>query len=546
MAIELVRVRDRKQVAWLREPPPAEAKQVFEERDYYVESAGCTDEQLQDDAFLSGLSAVIFTQSAAKPLQITKDLEIHGRRLLDFDCRIVLYSMPVNGASILANKLNELRIPTAGLPTQEAATLNKWQRPTGDPPLPYARYFDSSVPWYRIANFLSDNPSGPAPHSALNVTIDPHVDRDGKQAKIVLTEPAKLLLQRAFADCSDLHLTPLDGGRSKVCVFKACAELKGGIHGQWPQPHFVKIGSREKVFAEYEVYEAHVDPYVPFHLGPHLVSERCCLGATEGIIVGDYVEESESLYSCASDGRSASAIACLFDRTLLGWHRRASKVDISISEGLLKEFPRKIDSERLKCAQQLGAEKTLAELRELFLRCKAIPVLAGPIHGDLHAANVRVRANDAIVIDFFAHKQDYPLLCDAAALEASLLVDGFGDLDQNWSIEDIKKWIESLSPLYNGSPLELGLGHANPKSKSFWFHACVRQIRRYARQWEYGGGKQYAAALALALLRKATKDAHVPEPQASRRATAYLLAERLLVASFAATNDQQKTLLPSA
>jgi hypothetical protein len=545
MPIELVRVRDRKQIAWLREAPPADAKRIFEERDYYVDSKPCTDAQLQDHVFLSGLSAVVITQSAAKPLQIAKALEAHARRLLDYDCRIVLYSIPANGASILSNKLNELRIPTAGLPEKEAAIFGKWQNPMGDPPLPYARYFDSSVPWHKIANFVSDNPPGAAPDTTLRITVDPIVDRQGNRLMIGLTDQATLLLQRAFADCIDLHLTPLDGGRSGVSVYKACAELKGGLHGQWPQPHFVKIGSRDKIFAEYEIYEGHVDPYVPFHLGPHLVNERCCLGATEGIIVGDYVEESESLRYCAYDGRSASAIACLFDRTLLGWHRRASKVDTPLSDGLQKHFPRRINTERLKRAGELGAMKTLEELRELFLRCKTTPVLAGPIHGDLHAANVRVRATDAVVIDFFAHKKDYPLLWDAAALEASLLVEGFGDADKNWNVDEIKKWIESLEPLYDGSPLEVALTHANPKSRSLWFHACVQQIRRYARQWECRRD-QYAAVLALALLLKATKDADVSEPQASRRAAAYLLAERLLVNNFAGKSAKPSAPAPSA
>ncbi len=43
---------------------------------------------------------------------------------------------------------------------------------------------------------------------------------------------------------------------------------------------------------------------------------------------------------------------------------------------------------------------------------------------------------------------------------------------------------------------------------------------------------QYAAALALALLVKATKSPKTPEPEASRRAAAYVLAERLLVNAF--------------
>ncbi len=527
MPIELFRLHSRKQVAWLRETPPPGGKQAFEDREYAVTS--CTDQELQDPAYLSGLSAVVFTQSESKPLQITRDLEGHGRRLLDYDCRIILRPTP-NGMSSLTNKIDELMLPVAGLPAAEAERLRKWQKPEdGDPTLPYARCFDVSVPWNRVANFISECPTGASPNRALSISIDDRVDSKGKKHKVELSEQSKVLLRRAFADCSDLHLVPLQGGRSGVGVFRACAELTGGLFGQWPQPHFVKIGTRRKIFIEYKTYEENVDPYVPFHLGPHLIRDRCCLGATEGVIVGDYVEESESLSYCAYDGRSASAIACLFDRTLLGWHRQAREVPVSISAGLFRHFPRRIDPKRIKTAKRLGAKLELHELRALFMLCTSTPVLVGPIHGDLHAANVRVRATDAIVIDFFAHRNNEPLLYDAASLEASLLVEGFSSYKGT-----AKKWLQSLKPLYDHPPFDGAVTQANPKNRSFWFHACVQQIRRYARQWECGPN-QYAATLGLALLVKASKDGDATGPEASRRAAAYVLAERILVKAFRST-----------
>jgi len=519
MAIELIRNRSRRKIAWLRDAIPADGEQAFKDREYAV--ATCTDDELEDPVFLSGISAVVFTQIESKPLQVARDLERHARRLLDYDCRVILRPTP-QGISIITNKINNLMLPTAGLPEEEAKQLSKWQKPEGDPPLPYVRYFGTIVTWNEIANNVAESPSGPAPNLALN----PSVESKGKK-KITLPDDSKLLLQRAFYDCSDLHLTALDDGKSGVRVYRACAELKGGLFGQWPQPHFIKIGDRKKVFAEYEVYEGYVDPYVPFHLGPHLIRDRCCLGAREGVIVGDYVEESESLRYCAYDGRSASAIACLFDRTLLGWHRQASRVDVSIGDGLLRLFPSSIDPARMDRARKLGAKKNIAELRALFQLCDSKPVLAGPIHGDLHAANVRVRATDAIVIDFFAHHKA-PLLYDAATLEASLLVEGFAKSDR-----DIRKWFRSVRPLYDHSPLDSEVIPANPKSASFWFHACVMQIRRYARQWEIEPN-QYAAALALALLVKAKKDATVADPEGARRAAAYVFAERILLNSFGA------------
>jgi hypothetical protein len=129
------------------------------------------------------------------------------------------------------------------------------------------------------------------------------------------------------------------------------------------------------------------------------------------------------------------------------------------------------------------------------------------------------------VIDFFAH-QKYPLVFDAATLEASLLVEGFRD-----DKRPVNNWLKSVEPLYTQRPLFGALPHVKPKDASFWFYTCVRQIRRYARQWEVAEN-QYVGGLAVALLIKATKDPRASEPEASRRAAAYLLAERLLVATF--------------
>jgi hypothetical protein len=531
MPIERPRLRSRMRVAWFDATPPDEAKRIFEERELLVSS--CTDADLQDPAYLAGLSAVVFTQRPDKPLQIGSGLKKHAVRLLDYDCRIILRPA-LDQVSIITNVVDELKLPTAGLPPQEAAKLEKWQpAKAGDPPPPYARIFHETVPWNNVANFLLAGPPGnaPASTSSLKLKVDERDDA-GRTHDFKLPSESEILIRRAFWDCADVHLVPmaLGDGRSGVPVYRAYAELqpghaKGQI-GMWPQPYFVKIGSRRKIFEEYENYEDNVDPYLPFHLGPHLVHERCCLGAHEGVIVGDYVEESESLRDSARKGCAAAAIACLFDRTLLGWYRHASEIQVPLSERLLASFPRprKIDPSRFARARELGATRDVSQLRDLFQRCDSVPVLVGPIHGDLHSANVRVRATDAIAIDFGAHCT-FPLVYDAACLEASLLVEGFGD-DQR----DIQEWLTSLEPLYDISPLN-PLRPTNPKNRSSWFHACVRQIRHYARQWERGK-LQYAGALAVALLVKASKDKDATEPEASRRAAAYVLAERVLSLNF--------------
>lgn len=524
MGIVINRLRQRKSVAWLAEKPPDDASRILIEREYRVERY--SDEELHDRKVLEGISAVVFAHRRGEPPSIETALRAHAKRLLDFGINIILRTNPDALPSII-EVINELKVPIGGVPLPDAEKLEAQKGQSGDPPIPCVQYYSEPASWAFIANFVSDNAVGPAPNSNLSIAVDLAPEEQQK----VLTDSAKLLLQRAFWDCSGVHLSPITTGNSGVDVFRACAELSGGLHGQWPQPHFVKLGNRQKILSEYINYIGHVDPYIPFHLGPHLVTDRCCLGASDGILVGDYVEESEDLCDCAPEGRSAPAIACLFDRTLLGWHRRAHEVDISIAVGLLGRFPRRINAARMARARELGATQEIKALRTLFERCTSTPVLVGPIHGDLHSGNVRVRATDAIVIDFLQHC-DNPLVFDAACLEASLLIEGFANDERPTQV-----WLESLRPLYDLPPLDQRTSQVKLQEPSFWFHASVLQIRRYARQWECKPN-QYAGALALAMIIKAQKDPGASEPEASRRAGAYVIAERILLNTFGALTIQ--------
>jgi hypothetical protein len=535
MAIDRLYNTDRRAVvAWLGTEPPNGAEQVFAERRYQVKK--CSADELQKPEFLAGLSAAVFTQTKSKLGGITHELKQLAGQLLDYDCRVIIrpfVSPELNGLSVIKNVITELRLPKANLGIESGS---------GEPPLPHVRVYALDNQWSDIANFIMEHPPGPAPNPTL--TIEPEKMRQE------LTAGYETMVRRAFWDCSEVHLKKINDGRSGVSVYLAYPELAKGQKGhlaQWPLPYFLKVGKREDILREYVNYEDHVDPYIPFHLGPHLIGERCCLGAHVGVIVGDFVEESESLVECARSGRAGPAIACLFSRTLAGWYRGAQENNLEstqLGKSLLGKFPRKkskMDS-RLARARELGATKELDELGKLFQQCVSTPVLVGAIHGDLHARNVRVRATDAIVIDFAAHDHSGPLVYDAASLEASLLVEGFDhgekfvrkDMTNEQVIEldvAVREWLESIKTLYDHIPLQALLIHPNPKNPSCWFHACVRQIRLFARQME-SGQHQYAAALAVALLRKATKDLAVEEPEASRRAAAYVLAERVLLNTF--------------
>jgi hypothetical protein len=512
MPIELLLPRMRKNIAWLGQRPPADGEKAFVEREYIVSE--CTDSDLQKPEYLVGLSGVVFTQSTEKPLRITNELMAHANRLLDYDCRVIVRA--AKGVGAIVGALRFQGIPVAGLPADAATTELE------DPPLPFARYFDGSVGWGVIANFLQTCPHRPYPNLSLKFEGAQAADRF-----LIFDSSIEVLLRRAFWDCSKLSVEKLPGARSGAKVYRVHAELGDGVLGEVTQPFIIKTAPRDEIVSEYGNYEAKVHPYIPFHLGPHLDYKRCCLGAKDGLLVLNYVTESETLLRCAGEGRSLAAIACLFDRTLFGWHRQAREVLVPFAEPLTERFPTNIDAERAALARTFGATLGAEELKGLFSRCISTPVLVGPVHGDLHATNVRVRGSDAVIIDFRT-QDNFPLLFDAATLEVSLLVEG----DFRQDIQP-REWFDAVKPLYEGRLFACLAPQPAPSSWSSWFYASVRQIRGYARQWECGNG-QYAAALSLALMQKAEKDSNATEPEATRRAGAYVFAELTLRHAFSA------------
>jgi Ser/Thr protein kinase RdoA (MazF antagonist) len=159
------------------------------------------------------------------------------------------------------------------------------------------------------------------------------------------------------------------------------------------------------------------------------------------------------------------------------------------------------------------------------------------VHGDLHARNVRVRANDAVVIDFARSDGEGPLIYDLAMLEASLLIDAFSEESQGAT------WVAAVKPLYRDISKSGVFPHAPARSHAAWFFSCVRQIRLEAAAMQRGGSgeSQYATALAVALLLKACKAAKVNgstdviAAETFRRGAALFFADQILTEMFAAT-----------
>lgn len=528
MAITEVRpARSRNSIGWFGESlPDADIRELFEDHGFLVRLVSGAD--LGDATTYAGMAAVVFVQSMVKPSHIASALREHAQTLLDHGCLAIVIMVThhvredggrVSYARLVGQVIKDERLPIAGASvfTQEelggCATI-----PTDDQPLPHVRLFGNATPWKYVANALAlvDH------DTVVGAQLDIHPPKGVKLSPI-----QELMLRRAFADCSSIHLVAMDDeGKSGAAVFRAYADLQSGLLGPWPQPYFVKIGPRGKIFQEFQNYGAVVDPYLPFNLGPRLIPARCHLGARHGVIVGDFVERAESLRDCASRGRAGPAIASLLQSTLHGWYRFAKDSMTPLPERI--GFPAHVPAAaRWHCAERLGRTQSLEALQELYLRSVALtPVLTGPIHGDLHAANILVRGGDAILIDFLAHKDDRPILCDVAWLEVSLLIDGF-EKDER----DTLPWLRSILPLYEAPLLRSACATTHPKEPSAWFFSCVNQLRLFARDVQRCDG-QYAAVLAIALLRKASKDPKLTGKPNRRRAAAYVLAERLLLGTF--------------
>lgn len=510
MAIDIGEARSRNVVAWLNTTPPAEAQKIFEAREYGV--VKCNDSDLADLSYLSGVAAVVFTQSAEKATKVLREIDRHWRKLLDNDCRVIVRPADNDQHSkIIEARIGVNKRPVSFLPRRVAGVVpahaeDKLWYPKID-------FASLNTAWHDVANIVDAHPPDHAPSRSLVIEGEAHI-REGRE----------ILFRRAFWNCSHVdvgYMTEL--GRSGASVYRV--HVSRSATSAWSLPCFVKVGKRHRIIDEYNNYVEHLGPEIPFHLGPQLRVERCCLGGCEALLVGDYVDGSETLLRCAYDGRAGPAIACLFDRTLQGWHRTGEKVQPLGATGAI-EVPSSISPHRLQRARYLGASCELNDLRTLLKACGDMEVRCGRIHGDLHARNILVRGSDAVVIDLGASR-DGALLHDPASLEASLLVEGFARARR-----PVDEWLPGVQALYENVDLSRRIPTIGPMNPAAWFYSCVRQIRLYARQMEREP-RQYAAVLASCLLWKARKDKRLAGRAGELRAAAFLLAEKVLTTTSA-------------
>lgn len=525
MSIEEFRnVRKRVTIAFIGRAPDDACGKYFEKLGFTVielSEADLTPNRL------ALVDSVVLFQDAAKPSAIHHLLERVCRPLMEQGCRI--YVGPADGKDsahfrkLVINAAFDLELPVVGV---DHNNLRGESRGDEQQPVhqPCVHILTQSTDWNELARLITCNP---AEVSASAVTVEA-VDYLGKP--IDLDPETKTLVRRAFFDCAHVRLIrEVDGLSQGINVYRAYAQLVSGAMGRYPYLHFAKVGKRSTIEKEFQRYRSTAMEYVPFHLGPRLRQDRCALGYSKGIIVGDYVTGAEKLRDCAKAGRAAHVIANLFNHTLRAWRVTAQESDVILADAL-GEYWRKdlIPEWREPEIRRLGGKRSLWELKQLFMRAARGKVLSGSVHGDLHATNVLARLSDGIVIDFEKVELNRPLLYDPASLEAGLFIDGF--IGDPRSPEQV---LDSIMPLYGRLCFTADDAVCHPGDRSAWFYDCAYQIRMHAKRMERMR-YQYGATLALCFIQKSCNWRNFSDeagPGLSRetvRAMAFVLGERIL------------------
>ena len=296
-------------------------------------------------------------------------------------------------------------------------------------------------------------------------------------------------------------------------VFAVYAEFPEGEAAPYPLPYFAKIHSCKHILKEYEAYDRFVSRYVPFSQRPNCEPKRCFLGLTDGILVGDFVDNSESLADVVQPNGARGIIHSLFDDALRGWRQQAyyREERISLSDvraNILK--PERIKSVHVKAAKTFGATMSPYELTLLLDESAKHLYRRGPVHGDLNTQNIRVRNGEAVLIDFYKSNIG-PLVADLASLEIAICFSM--EADASWNLEDQKayedssrfnEWRRHIDTLFKFVANKFGMVpplQEQPCAHDWMWSAC-RQLRLMAHYIEPNEGA-YGSLLGAYLLRMA-------------------------------------------
>lgn len=376
----------------------------------------------------------------------------------------------------------------------------------------------TNVPGHVLAQSQAEHVCGLAPSGELNITF--------VQNLRPLKAEDTLLLQRAFHDCSELVLDEMTGGLSDARVFAAYMTMRRSDAGGSPQPQFVKIDRRDKIEREHENYSLYAERFIPFGQRPNI--DAMVKGHSRALLKGSFVDRSESLWDVVRRDMAASAITHLFDETLNGWHDQAyseamkngSVADAMKKAGIIE--PARIQARYLDDDVAGGLVKPPAEL---WATLEAIEKTyrVSPCHGDLHAENVRVQNNRAILIDM-ASVAKAPITTDIAALETWLAFNTPPDCDM--AVWKDAAWEAHVDFLYQSKFFVNAPEPPEQAQPMRWLTNAVRQLRQrgLAAQTEAG---EYQIAVAVQLMRRcqwADGETH----DTYRRMHGYRIAELLV------------------
>jgi hypothetical protein len=300
----------------------------------------------------------------------------------------------------------------------------------------------------------------------------------------------------------------------------------------WTQPRLVKVGPRNSIASEIQAMQA-VSPFIPFELRPNL--DTHVLGFCHGVYVADFVDHSESMLVAAHAGRAEAALSNLFNRTMGRWRERgrqratsdeslgdaASRLGIVSAEAILDAYSGSGE------AQQAGIDipKLWAKLRSI-----SFPHRVATIHGDLHGENVRVRGDDAILIDLGSVKGDdtsaggAPLCFDVAMLEVALVFTWVkGEPDASYGQA---AWREEIAPYYQTEAIGRALEASAAPRDGGWMLGCLQRIRAFGI-YQHDHRDEYPLALAIAMLRMC-KYPHTTDADKGRRVQGLMIAARII------------------
>jgi hypothetical protein len=321
-----------------------------------------------------------------------------------------------------------------------------------------------------------------------------------------LNSEESILIVRAFPNAEELHVTPLSPGFSGSKVLLVYERRREKSIANWGQPRLVKFGSREDLQKEVGYMRA-VAPFVPFQLRPNL--DIYVSGFSRSAFVADFVEKSESMLSAAQAGRAEAAISNLFNRTLFRWRDRAMENPLArgspaaTAERMNIISPSKIHSDY---RENERIENRGFDFENLWGYLKSIefPHRVASIHGDLHGENVRVRGDDAILIDFGsvlgADNGDAPLCFDVAMLEVALVF-------APTSIDNVREgqfrdddWERNIRPYYKLDAIKRTPKRETLPNPTSWIFDCIHRIRAFGN-YDQTDPDEYAVALVVALWR---------------------------------------------